>query len=153
MSKAIAASGSSSDRSTKVGAVIANSDGEVLAMGANSFPAGVSSLPDGRHQRPNKYLWIEHAERNAIYAAAKSGIACDRGIMYLPWFPCAECARAIIQSGIRGLVAFPPKLDDLKWGESFNASLTMLEEAGVTVTFLDPETFGPEKIPSSLRSD
>jgi len=58
--------------------------------------------------RPAKYRWTEHAERNAIFSAARMGVSIVGATMYLPWFPCAECARAIVQSGIGALVAYQP---------------------------------------------
>ena len=57
---------------------------------------------DNSH-RPEKYDWIEHAERNAIYAAAREGRKLMGATMYLNKFPCVECARAIAQTGITEL--------------------------------------------------
>ena len=54
-------------------------------------------------------------------------------VMYVPWFPCAECAKAIIQSGICEVVAYPPDLSERKWGPEFSLSAEMFHEASVTV--------------------
>jgi len=56
----------SKDRSTKVGVVIVGPENEVRALGYNGFPRGIDDDAPDRHERPEKYLWVEHAERNAI---------------------------------------------------------------------------------------
>lgn len=129
----------SKDRSTKVGAVIVKNH-RVLATGYNGFPIGCDDDNEDRHQRPTKYLFTEHAERNAIYSAAKHGISLDGATMYLLWeLPCADCARAIIQSGIKHLrvlnKSFPGK--NIEWDAHFKAAKEMLEEADVFITKLE----------------
>lgn len=93
----------SKDPSTKVGCIIVSEDNVVLSMGFNGFPRGIHELgvPD-RWQRPEKYHWIEHAERNAIYNAARSGAKLYGAKAYLNWEPkpCSDCTRALIQVGI-----------------------------------------------------
>lgn len=121
----------SKDRSRKVGAVVADAQGGVRALGYNGFPRGADESHDYRHDRPMKYLWTEHAERNAIYEAARTGISLDGCTMYVPWFPCMDCARAIVQVGIRRLVAIQPELTDETWGQHFSAALELLNEAAV----------------------
>lgn len=127
----------SSDPDTQVGCVITNRDGHILATGANHHTAGVQ--PDGKNdQRPEKYDWIEHAERNAIFSAARRGVALSGSVMYLPGFPCVECARAIAQSGISLL--FHGSTEG--WDEErykFSKSRKILEQAGVTLVERDVE--------------
>lgn len=128
----------SKDRSTRVGAVVVESSNRrrVLSLGYNGLPRGVSDDPDERHDRPEKYLWAEHAERNAIYNASESLVGAT---LYSTLFPCAGCARAIVQSGIRFLVA--PEIDEVeyaRWREEFRVARTMFEEAGVSVRLLQP---------------
>jgi len=123
----------SKDRSRQVGAVIIDNSRSILAIGYNGFPRGVDDSSDERHVRPEKYLWTEHAERNAIYDAVRRGVALGGATMYLPWYPCADCARAIIQSGIASLVAFERDSQDAIWDNHFRASSLMLAEAGVRV--------------------
>jgi dCMP deaminase len=123
----------SKDRSTKVGAVIVGPSNEVRAIGYNGFPRGIDDDVPGRHERPEKYLWVEHAERNAIYNAARIGIPVAGCKMYLPWFPCMDCARAIVQSGIETLIAIEPDVADPKWGEDFKRAIDLFKEARVTV--------------------
>lgn len=124
----------SKDRSTKVGCVIVGPDKEIRATGYNGFPRGIDDDLDSRHERPEKYFWVEHAERNAIYNAVRVGVPLAGCRLYLRWFPCAECARAIIQSGIVEVVGEEPDLNHPRFGHSFRRSILMLEEAGVRLT-------------------
>src|ERR1700719_2153770 len=98
----------SKDRSRKVGCVIVGPYHEIRGIGYNGFPRGIDDAAFERHERPTKYLWTEHAERNAIFQAARIGTPLDGCTMYLPWFPCMACARAIVQVGIARLVALQP---------------------------------------------
>jgi dCMP deaminase len=128
----------SKDRSRKVGCVIVGPHREIRALGYNGFPRGADDSPNVRHQRPAKYLWTEHAERNAIYQAARVGIAVQGCTMYLPWFPCMDCARAIVQSGIARLVALRPDSRDPDWGAQFQAALELLEQtAGLELVWAE----------------
>jgi dCMP deaminase len=118
---------------TKVGCVIVGSDREVLGVGYNGLPRGVMEL-SGRTERPAKYLWTEHAERNALYNALLTGVKVSGATMYLNWYPCADCARGIIQSGITCVVAGQePNFNDPTWGVQFEVVADMLKEAGVRV--------------------
>lgn len=126
----------SKDRSTKVGCVIVGPDNEVRSTGYNSFPRGINDDAPERHERPEKYLWTEHAERNAIYNAARMGTPLKGCRAYLPWFPCMDCARALVQAGIVELVAIRPDLEDKRWGEDFKRVGALFDEAGVRVRFV-----------------
>jgi dCMP deaminase len=127
----------SKDRSRQVGCVIVGSDNIVRAIGYNGFPRGLDDDLEERHERPAKYLWTEHAERNAIYGAARIGISLAGCRIYLPWFPCVDCARAIVQTGIAELIGIKPDFADAKWGEDFATSLKILDEAKVVVRYID----------------
>jgi dCMP deaminase len=126
----------SKDRSRQVGCVIIAPDNSVRSIGFNGFPRGLNDDHEERHERPAKYFWTEHAERNAIYAAARNGVPLAGCRMYLPWFPCVDCARAIVQAGITELVSLEPDFSDAQWGEDFRVSVDLLEEAGVRVRFI-----------------
>ncbi len=126
----------SKDRNTKVGAVIVNGRNTVVAVGWNGFPRNINDDVEERHARPLKYSWTEHAERNAIYNAANKGLATNGARMYVNWYPCIECARGIIQSGIIELVGIEPDWNDKRWGNDFKIVKEMLVEAGVEVRFL-----------------
>jgi len=132
----------SKDRSTQVGAVVVDDNNIPLVVGYNGFPRGVDDDVDERHERPAKYYYTEHAERNAIYAAARNGIKLEGSTIYLLWkWPCADCARGVIQSGIKRIVSynrdFPGKKKD--WDIHFIAATEMLDEAGVEVIFVNEE--------------
>ena len=125
----------SKDRSTKVGCVIVGDARQLLSSGYNGFPRGINDDIDERHERPGKYKWTEHAERNAIYNAARHGVRLSGATIYVLWYPCTDCARAIIQSGITGLVAAPGAIirNGPSWEDDFAISKILLEEAGVQV--------------------
>ena len=91
----------SKDKSTKVGTVIVDSDKRILSVGYNGFPAGVDDDVETRHERPTKYMYIEHSERNAIFTASRIGVSLVDSTLYCNYFPCPDCTRAIIQSGIK----------------------------------------------------
>ena len=128
----------SKDQSTQIGAVIVGEDKEVLSTGYNSFPRGLDdSLPE-RQERPEKYFWMEHAERNAIYNAARIGVSLKNSTIYLTsGLPCMDCARGIVNSGIKTVhckeVCTTKNKD--KWNESQNKSLQLLLECGVEVKY------------------
>ena len=91
----------SKDERTKIGAVIVGKDKEIVSTGYNSFPRGIDDWKSERQERPEKYYWFEHAERNAIYNAARIGVSTKGCTMYLTCgMVCADCARAIINAGI-----------------------------------------------------
>jgi len=128
----------SKDLSTQIGAVIVGIDNEVLSTGYNSFPRGLDdSLPE-RQERPEKYFWFEHAERNAIYNAARVGIPLKGSSIYLTsGLPCMDCARGIVNSGIKIVhckeICTTKNKD--KWDESQRKSLELLRECDVDVIF------------------
>ena len=128
----------SKDQSTQIGAVIVGEDKEVLSTGYNSFPRGLDdSLPE-RQERPEKYFWMEHAERNAIYNAARIGVSLKNSTIYLTsGLPCMDCARVIVNSGIKTVyckqVCTTKNRD--KWDESQKKSLELLGECDVDVIY------------------
>lgn len=123
----------SKDTNRKVGAVIVDNDNIVISMGYNGFPRGCDETIESRYERPDKYLFTEHSERNAIYHAARHGVTLKGCSMYVTLFPCADCARGIIQAGMTKLIAPTPDVDHEKWGDHFKAALTMLEESKIEV--------------------
>jgi len=129
----------SKDKYTQIGAVIVGEDGEIVSTGYNSFPRGLDDGIDSRQERPEKYYWFEHAERNAIYNAARIGVSTKGTTMYLSCgLPCADCARGIINAGVRRI--FCERVDVTKgdmWKESQERSWDMFMETGVDVCFYD----------------
>jgi dCMP deaminase len=91
-----------------------------------------------RQERPEKYFWIEHAERNAIYNAALEGVSLKNSTIYLTsGLPCMDCARGIVNSGIK--VVWCKRVcttkNKEKWEESQMKSLQLLNECGVMVCY------------------
>lgn len=126
----------SKDKSTKTGVVVVNDDNTELVMGYNGFPRGADDDKDQRrYERPEKYVWTEHAERNAIYKAARLGISLNNCTMYATYFPCVECTRAIIQAGITKLYVEKPDLNHKTWGDSWLNAIIMLKECGVKIVW------------------
>jgi len=128
----------SKDQSTQIGAVIVGQDNEVLSTGYNSFPRGMDDSIQERQERPEKYFWFEHAERNAIYNAARIGVSLKNSTIYLTsGLPCMDCARGIVNSGIK--VVWCKRVcttkNKEKWEESQSKSMQLLNECGVQVFF------------------
>jgi len=120
----------SRDKTTKLGAVVVR-DRVVLATGFNGFPRGVWGADEKRYERPEKYFWTEHAERNAIYCAARVGHALQGGTLYCRWLPCVDCARAVIQAGIQEIVYWEGTPE--RWAENMERSWAMFKETGTRV--------------------
>ncbi|NKB26441.1 MAG: dCMP deaminase [Rhodobacteraceae bacterium] len=132
----------SEDRDFQVGCVIVDPEGHVVrATGYNGLPRGVSDTDDARFDRPSgeKFFWIEHAERNAVYNAARAGVSLAGCTAYVNRFPCADCGRALIQSGVTKIVAPPIPQADGALDHSFQVSAQMLAEAGLTLIEYEQE--------------
>ena len=135
--QALAAAQASPNTVRKVGAVIAASDGTVIAA-CNTFPPGVRDLPE-RHEGDGRFVWMEHAERSAIFEATRRGVATAGGQITSTFFPCIDCARAIVLAGFACLQTVEPALEDPVWGASFVRSRVILEEGGVELRFVNAE--------------
>ena len=122
----------SKDRSTQVGAVLVNEDRHVIATGFNGIPRYCSDGDDFSRrntERPYKYFFYEHAERNAIYQAAKIGYSTAGASLFVtPLYPCADCCRGIIQSGIRE-VYYQADSQVARWADSNEVARELFAEA------------------------
>lgn len=129
----------SKDQKTKIGAVVVGKDNQIVSTGYNSFPRGINDMLDERQERPEKYYWFEHAERNSLYNAALIGVSTKGCTMYLTCgIPCSDCARGIINSGISKIVcekAGEP-ISEL-WFEHAKRSIQMFNEAGVVIEYYE----------------
>mgnify|MGYP003542669025 CR=1 FL=1 len=127
----------STDKSTQNGALLVSSEGEILCSAANNFPSGVKETLE-RWERPTKYSFVEHAERNVIYKAAKFGIKTEGLTMYCPWFACADCGRAIIQAGIKKVIGHEVHEEHThkSWLESIAIASKMFDEAGIEYKYV-----------------
>ena len=121
-------SGWSKDPSTKVGAVIVNEQKQVLSLGYNGFPRGVDDWASRYEDREMKLLYVAHAERNAL----DNAFADVRGAtMYTSLCPCNECAKSIIQRGIKKVVAHSFPSDTQRQRFNADVTLAMFAESGV----------------------
>jgi dCMP deaminase len=132
------ASTRSKDKSLRVGAIIVGPNREVRSTGYNGLARGVEDDVKCRHERAVKNFWTVHGEMNALCNCARSGMSMDGCTMYIasdPYLlsPCATCAAAMIQCGIKRIVyKYPGKVPE-RWAESCGIAEEMLREAGVKV--------------------
>ncbi len=137
MGVALLAAERSKDPNTQVGACIVDGQNRILSTGYNGFPHGCSDddFPWNRDEAKGdtKYQFVVHAELNAILNARGKSLA--DSILYVGLFPCNECAKAIIQAGVREVVYLSNKYKDTP---GTIASKRMLDAAGVKLTQLKP---------------
>ena len=122
----------SHDLQTQTGSILV-CDNEIIGSGANSFPKNVTRN-DERLDRSKKLFYMEHAERNSIFAASRRDLPSTKEIiMYCPWYACADCARAMIQFGVNRAIGHRQIFEKTpdRWVESIERALEMLLEAGV----------------------
>jgi len=138
MGIAVLSSYRSKDPSTQVGACIVNEKNRIMSMGYNGFPAGCDDdeFPWDREgvAYNTKYAYVCHAELNAILNSRGANLEGCR--IYVALFPCNECAKAIIQSGIKEVVYLSDKYAD---SPGVRASKRMFTAAGVKLTMLKPK--------------
>ncbi|MBR2990245.1 MAG: dCMP deaminase family protein [Solobacterium sp.] len=138
----------SKDPNTQVGAAIVDENHRVVSVGYNGFPKGCSDdeFPwerEGRNLLEMKYAFVVHAELNAILNSARPVRGCT---LYVSLFPCNECAKAIIQSGITRIVYESDKYADT---EATQASKRMLKAAGVELVRIENTIrLSVEKVPN-----
>jgi len=128
----------SKDPSTQVGSIIVQPDTNlIVGLGYNGFPRGVKDLPERYENRKLKYSLVVHSEVNAIIMAGEKA----KGSRLYVWpsfvLPptCSECAKLVVQSGIKEVVGYEPDLSDervQRWADSIKVAQQMYEEAGVT---------------------
>lgn len=128
------------DPSTQCGVSIWQKDGFPAAKGFNG-PVVVEHDTAYGSDRETKYKHIEHAERTAIYYAARHGKKLEGATMFATWVACPECAKAIILSGISKVVSFQRTHDAMscRWRDTVYEGLGLLEQAGVEVVLWDGE--------------
>jgi dCMP deaminase len=152
MGVALLAAKRSKDPNTQVGACIVDEQNRILSTGYNGFPQGCSDddFPWGREGAvgETKYPFVVHAELNAILNNRGKNLSCSR--LYVALFPCNECAKAIIQSGVKEVYYLSDKYADTR---TTQASKRMLNSAGVKCIRLHPEnkTITLELIPDEEK--
>ena len=123
----------SKDPSKKIGAIAVGDKGQILSQGYNGFPRGVKDTSARYEIREDKYKYVVHGEMNAIYNACNSGVSLNGATLYVTGLPvCSECAKGIIQVGIKKVIMeYPKDIPDF-WRDSMKLTARMFQEAGVT---------------------
>ena len=127
----------SKDPSRKIGAVAVGSKGQILAQGYNGFPRGIEDSHERLNNREEKYKFVVHAEMNVIYNASFNGVSLDGASLYVYGLPvCSECAKGIIQVGVKDVhVLIDKPIPDI-WQESARRTEEMFKEAKVGLHYV-----------------
>jgi dCMP deaminase len=125
----------SKDPSTQCGAIIIGADGQVISQGYNGFPRNMLDNDDLYEDRSTKYKRIVHGEMNAIYNAALNGVSVKDATLYVYGLPCChECAKAIIQCGIKEVIM--NNSNNTRWNESCNDAQSFFKESNIKTIYL-----------------
>lgn len=124
----------SKDPSSKVGAVITRPNNTIVSLGYNGFPRGVNDDPSRYNDRETKLKYVCHAEANAIINGRED--LTGYTIFSYPLHPCCDCAKLIINSGIKKVVTTKP-VGINRYKESFEAASNMFKEAEIEVEYID----------------
>ena len=124
------------DPSTQNAAFLIDDNYNIIDRQVNKIPPGTYYRED-QWERPKKYYLIEHAERYVIFNTAYKGISTKDLIMVCPFCACADCARAIVLSGIKRVVRLKNNIIHPRWVESVNIGDEIMKENGVEIQELD----------------
>jgi dCMP deaminase len=130
----------SKDTMTKIGSVIVDNK-TIVSEGYNGMAMGVDDKVLTRYERPEKYFWMSHAERNSIFHCARRGVKTENTTLFTQGLPCSDCADAIINSGIKNVVVHAEweglwiKISHNKWAESAKRSTMKFKEAGIYFSY------------------
>lgn len=124
----------SKDPSTKIGCIIVSPERVVVSEGYNGFPRGIADTAERLNDRVQKYPRVVHGEANAIINAGRNGTKIQDGILFVTQPPCPNCAKMIVQAGIREILYID--LDKTKknipgWRDEISISFDMFDEAGI----------------------
>ena len=147
MSMAYLVASKSKDERTHIGAVVVGKDNEIKSTGYNSFVRGLNDNISERQEKPEKFYWMEHAERNAIYNATLNGTSLKGCKMYTNGIPCMDCARGVVQAGIVEVIVDKIWTEENgeKWSEHAKRTKQMFEEVGVEVNYWEGNLLNIEK--------
>lgn len=135
----------SKDRSTKVGCIfIDEKDGSPLTWAWNGLPRKTNDNVEARHERPEKYKWMQHAEINAINNCSRRGVSSKGATAYVTLMPCGLCAGALIQAGIRRVVYIGSVEVQTghrrDWNEDFKVAMELFDEAKIDISVYTKES-------------
>lgn len=145
---AYAVATNSPDPSTQNGAVIYDARDQLLGIGWNDFTRGIVPTPD-LFERPKKYDFIEHAERNALFDCFGREFPPDGGTLVCTWKSCADCSRAIIESGIKRLIydaRHDPVAHSGSWGTNMDHGEQMMHAAGIEIITIKDDLGGCDPV-------
>ncbi len=130
----------SDDPDRQVAALLFSDVGKFIGSAANGFVTPPSAEDKNRSNRNQgqKYFWIEHAERRAIFSALKSGVQLDGATIVVSLFPCADCARAIVQSGIKSVIAPQIAPSESRHFETMTAAREIFSASKIEVLYFPP---------------
>jgi dCMP deaminase len=127
----------SKDPSTKVGAVAVGPIGQVLSIGYNGLPRGIEDTEERLNNREIKYSLVVHAEMNCIYNASYIGASLLGASIFVYGLPiCNECAKGIIQTGVKRVVMPLDNKETDRWKGSIELTSQMFNEAGIEITYV-----------------
>ena len=111
---------------------------KVLLKGVNKLPPNIKKLKS-RLKGPNKHVYLNHAEQDVIFQAAKKGISTNGLLMVMPWVPCVPCTNAIISSGIKKLIVHKQMIERTTedWHLELQHAVQLLKEASVKIVMFD----------------
>lgn len=137
----------SKDPDSKVGAVILNEKTfSPIAFGYNGMPRGLNDTNENRLKLEEKGFWFEDAEKNAIFNSVRPFF--KDSTAFASFIPCMHCARALVSVGVKEVITREPDLTlskDQRWKDSFDRSIALFKEAGVTLTYIPQEAPCPTK--------
>jgi len=134
----------SKDPSRQIGSVLVGEQDQIIAQGFNGFPRGINDTDERYNNREIKYKLVVHSECNCIYNAVNSGADVRGSTIYVAGLPvCHECAKVIIQVGIKRVVMdthyVETKDDQVDWTDSNKLTLMMFDEAHIEYSFKEKE--------------
>ena len=133
----------SKDPSKQIGAVAVGENHRILSTGYNGFPTGIFDHEDRYDNRELKYKYVVHAEKNCIYNACLNGISLAGASLYVYGLPvCCECAKGIIQVGIKEVIVEENCFDIAKWNDSFEITKEFFNETGIILRYVKFEKSG-----------
>ena len=128
----------SKDPSKKVGSLFLSPGSlEIRTMGYNGMPRKIDETISERWERPIKYAYVCHAEKNCIYNASRNGVCLENSICVVTYFPCTDCAKGLIQVGVSTIVTVAPDLIHPIWGPEQKFSMDLFNEVGIEIIILN----------------
>ncbi len=125
----------SKDPRTKVGCLLMDENYNNIKFGTNTFPNGIKNLSN-RWERINKHNYVIHAEINCIFESFKQINNLNNCILLTTKFPCHECIKIIIQTGIYIIYTLPPDYTDDKWKNSYKIANELIKESNIKIILL-----------------